>query len=143
MHALSEPPGQSLGLGLGDGVGVGDGDGVGTYGGLQSVHHFPSQSEHCDAEPLQYAVVSPQYSPSQEQQPPDGDGDGPGAGDGVGPPLVEPMAPNLISEKVTLALACLDSTSFGTPDVVGQLPRAAPGSVESTGYVESSQSMLA
>merc|ERR1712048_201703 len=63
-------------------------------------------------------------------------GDGEGVGDGVGPSIVEPMAPNLISEKITLALACLDSTSFGTPDVVGQVPRAAPGSLESTGYVE-------
>merc|ERR1712113_755852 len=78
----------------------------------------------------------------------EGDGVGLGLGDGVGaglgpPEIVEPIGPNLMSEKITCELACLDSTSFGTPDVVGQEPRSAPGSVESTGYVESSQSMLA
>ena len=80
MHALSDPPGQPLGLGDGDGD-----------GGL-------------------------------------------GVGDGVGEPeVVVPILPNLMSENVTLALPWLDSTSFGSPDVVGQGPRAAPGSEESTG----------
>jgi len=78
----------------------------------------------------------------------EGDGVGLGLGDGVGaglgpPEIVEPMGPNLMSEKITCELACWDSTSFGTPDVVGQEPRSAPGSLESTGYVESSQSMFA
>ena len=81
MHALSDPPGQPLGLG------DGDGDGVGL-----------------------------------------------GLGDGVGEPeVVVPILPNLMSENVTLALPWLDSTSFGSPDVVGQGPRAAPGSEEPTG----------
>lgn len=75
-----------------------------------------------------------------------GDGlGGLGVGDGLGegPSVVEPIAPYLMSENVTLALACLLSTSLGTPEVVAQVPRTDPGVVESTGYVESNQSMFA
>jgi len=71
---------------------------------------------------------------------PDGLGDGVGVGAGLGvgvgvgdPSVVEPMGPNLMSEKVTLEFACFASTSLGSPDVVAQVPRAAPGSEESTG----------
>merc|ERR1739848_11058 len=69
----------------------------------------------------------------------DGDGLGVGVGDGVGdglgdgPSVVEPMGPYLMSEKVTLESACALSTSLGTPEDVGQVPRADPGLVESTG----------
>lgn len=47
------------------------------------------------------------------------------------PPLplskVELMGPNLMLENLTLLLGTLASTSAGTPEVVGQLPRSAPG----------------
>lgn len=42
---------------------------------------------------------------------------------------VEPMSPNLILEKTTWAFGDWFSTSAGTPDVVAQEPRAAPGAV--------------
>merc|ERR1712151_281352 len=58
MHFASEPPGQSDGVG-----GVGDG----VYAGLQPVHHLPLQSTQFGSDALQYAVVLPQYFPSQEQ----------------------------------------------------------------------------
>ena len=56
---------------------------------------------------------------------------------------VLPIGPNLMLEKMTLLSGACDSTSAGTPEVVGQVPRTAPALVEFTGYVESSQSMLA
>merc|ERR1712071_418952 len=55
-----------------------------------------------------------------------------GVGLGVGEEsVVEPMGPNLMSEKITWEFACADSTSVGLPDSVEQYPRRAPGSVES------------
>lgn len=69
-----------------------------------------------------------------------GDGVGVGAGDGVGvgagegpEGTVEPIAPTLMSEKITLALACWDSTSLGTPEVRGHEPLFEPGWEPSVG----------
>jgi len=74
----------------------------------------------------------------------EGVGDGVGVGVGDGPSVVLPIGPKRMSENLTFAvLPCADSTSAGTPDEVEHVPRAAPGSEESTGYVESSQSMFA
>jgi len=71
---------------------------------------------------------------------PDGDGEGVGVGVGVGvgagdgpEGTVEPMAPTLISEKITFAFACFDSTSLGTPEVMAQDPRLEPGWEPSVG----------
>jgi len=63
----------------------------------------------------------------------DGDGVGVGLGVGEGEGTVEPMAPTLISENLTLAFACLDSTSLGTPDVMAQVPLLEPGWEPSVG----------
>merc|ERR1711998_351025 len=46
---------------------------------------------------------------------------------------VEPMAPTLMSEKITFAFACFDSTSLGTPEVMSQVPRLEPGWEPSVG----------
>jgi len=134
MQASSEPPGQSEGVG--DGVGDGEGEGVVVKGGRQFVHQVPLHSLHCCSFPAQYSVVSPQYLPSHVQHPAPGDGDGVGLGLGVGEgegPTVEPMAPTLMSENFTLASACWDSTSLGTPDVMAQVPLLEPGWEPSVG----------
>lgn len=56
---------------------------------------------------------------------------------------VEPIGPNFMLLYATLELGTDASISAGTPEVVGQEPRAAPGEPAlSTGKVESSQSML-
>merc|ERR1712187_6823 len=82
--------------------------------------------------------------PGQSDGVGEGEGDGgAGVGPGLGPGTVEPIGPNLMSEKMTCAFACLASTSAGTPEEVEHEPRAAPGSLESTGYVESNHNMLA
>merc|ERR1719375_730369 len=61
-------------------------------------------------------------------------GVGLGVGVGVGEAsVVEPMGPNLMSEKITWDVACADSTSLGTPESAEQYPRRVPGSVEPTG----------
>lgn len=64
-----------------------------------------------------------------------GFGDGVGLGGGVGfgfgvvreGPKVEPMSPTRISENFTFAFGNCLSTSAGTPEVIGQGPRNAPG----------------
>ena len=80
--------------------------------------------------------------PGQSDGAGDGEGEGEGESDGVGdgPSVVVPMGPYLMSEKITLALSCSLSTSFGTPEVFAQVPRSEPGVVASFGYVESWQS---
>lgn len=40
---------------------------------------------------------------------------------------VDPIGPNLMLEKTTLELGLFFSRSPGTPEVVGQVPRATPG----------------
>jgi hypothetical protein len=40
---------------------------------------------------------------------------------------VLPMGPNLMLEKITLELGDCASTVAGTPELVEQVPRAAPG----------------
>jgi hypothetical protein len=46
---------------------------------------------------------------------------------------VLPMGPNLMLEKMTLEFGTDASISEGTPEVVAQAPRAAPGAVEVVG----------
>ena len=58
------------------------------------------------------------------------------------PAKVEPISPVLTLPNFTLEFGYFASTSAGRPDVVGQLPLAAPGPLE-PGGVESSQSMSA
>jgi hypothetical protein len=41
--------------------------------------------------------------------------------------VVDPIAPILMLLNLTVASGCWDSTSEGTPEVVGQGPRAMPG----------------
>merc|ERR1711907_517427 len=61
-------------------------------------------------------------------------GVGLGVGLGVGEAsVVEPIGPNLMSEKITCESACADSTSSGLPESAEQYPRRVPGSVEPTG----------
>ena len=67
---------------------------------------------------------------------------GPVAGGGGGGVLVEPIGPNLMLLKVTVASAALVSTSLGTPEVVAHAPCLAPGAVLAAGKVLSSQVML-
>jgi len=74
--------------------------------------------------------------PGQSDGVGDGVGEGVGVGLGVGEGegfTVEPMGPTLMSENLTLASACLDSTSLGTPDVMAQLPLLEPGWEPSVG----------
>merc|ERR1712036_188431 len=67
-----------------------------------------------------------------------------GVGLGVGEAsVVEPIGPNLMSEKITWDLACADSTSSGLPESAEQYPRRAPGSVDPTGKVASNHNILA
>jgi len=58
---------------------------------------------------------------------------------------VDPIGPNLMFEYVTDELGDAASTSLGTPEVMGHVPRAIPGIVGSTsaGSLESSQSKWA
>jgi hypothetical protein len=67
------------------------------------------------------------------------------------PPITDPaakvllIAPILIFSKITYAFGDWLSTVAGTPDVIGQLPRAFPGpdGSLSVGYVESSHKQSA
>merc|ERR1712137_1394463 len=68
----------------------------------------------------------------------DGEGVGEGVGDGVGlgegPGFtVDPIAPTSMSENLTFAFACFDSTSLGTPEVMAQEPLLEPGWEPSVG----------
>jgi len=56
-----------------------------------------------------------------------------GGGDEVVPVKVLLMGPNLMLEYVTEAFGDCASTSFGSPLVVGQVPRAEPGLVAVVG----------
>ena len=54
---------------------------------------------------------------------------------------VESIAPNFMFEKVTEESGLSSSTTSGSPESVAHVPRWSLGFVESTGYVESSQSI--
>ena len=54
---------------------------------------------------------------------------------------VESIAPNFMFEKVTEESGLSSSTTSGSPESVAHVPRWSAGFVESTGYVESSQSI--
>jgi len=57
-------------------------------------------------------------------------------------PKVDPIGPNLIFEKDTVAEACSTSTIAGSPEPSAQGPRLAPGAFEPRGHVASSQAMF-
>ena len=67
------------------------------------------------------------------------DGDGGGEGDDV----VLPISPNRISLKTTFESAAFFSSFDGSPEPLAQGPRFAPGAVEPTGCVASSQAICA
>jgi len=117
-----------------DGVGAGVGLGL---GGTGPPHLLWQDSTHAaNASGGHKSMQAFREPPGQSLGVGDGlgvGGDGVGDGLGEGPSVVEPMGPYLMSEKVTLESACALSTSLGTPEVVGQVPRADPGEVESTG----------
>merc|ERR1712048_98433 len=84
----------------------------------------------------QRSMQASREPPGQSDGVGEGEGDGVGVGLGVGEGpgfTVEPIAPTLMSENLTLAFACLASTSLGTPDVMAQEPLVEPGWEPSVG----------
>lgn len=72
-------------------------------------------------------------------------GDRPGVEEGGGEvvePVVDPIAPNRMFEKVTDASGKLASRVSGSLPVDGQGPRSAPGAFDPSGQVESSHFMF-
>ena len=90
------------------------------------VKPMPPHGPHCGTVPLGGEVGW--TTTLEEDGPPGTLAELEGAGDELPVLLnVEPMSPHLMFEKTTLAFGLCDSTWAGTPEVVGQVPRATPG----------------